>query len=183
MSTSLSPATCASRLLSSSWVSAALPSASAPSPSAAWLSPPSPASSCTSCCPAVRRSKQFSTHPLLYTVSGSARYPGTAAGPVFRAGAAICRLLCGQYCCTGLRKAPRPGQQKSRPGIAAEAGVMHLLGHSTISSVPAPMSTHPINDFGVNFSCRNTNASTSVKTRLNLSTGTTLQASPSCSAL
>ena len=79
----LSPATCASRLLSSSWVSAALPSASAPSPSAAWLSPPSPASSCTSCCPAVRRSKQFSTHPLLYTVSGSARYPGTAAESTF----------------------------------------------------------------------------------------------------
>ena len=90
---------------------------------------------------------------------------------------------CGPYCCTGLRKVPRPGQQKSRPGIAAEAGVMYLLGHSTISSVPAPMSTHPINDFGVNFSCRNMNASTSVKTTLNLSTGTTLQASPSCSAL
>ena len=83
----------------------------------------------------------------------------------------------------GLAESAPPGQQKSRPGIAAEAGVMYLLGHSTISSVPAPMSTHPINDFGVNFSCRNTNASTSVKTTLNLSTGTTLQASPSCSAL
>lgn len=83
----------------------------------------------------------------------------------------------------GLAESAPPGQQKSRPGIAAEAGVMYSLGHSTISSVPAPMSTHPINDFGVNFSCRNTNASTSVKTTLNLSTGTTLQASPSCSAL
>ena len=60
---------------------------------------------------------------------------------------------------------------------------MYLLGHSTISSVPTPMSTHPINDFGVNFSCRNMNASTSVKTTLNLSTGATFQASPSCSAL
>ena len=97
--------------------------------------------------------------------------PPQAAGPAGRTAARACG------------KRPAPGQQKSRPGIAAEAGVMYLLGHSTISSVPVPMSTHPINDFGVNFSCRNTNASTSVKTTLNLSTGTTLQASPSRSAL
>ena len=90
---------------------------------------------------------------------------------------------CGPYCCTGLRKVPRPGSKNPAPVLLPRRGVMYLLGHSTISSVPAPMSTQPIHDFGVNFSCRNTNASTSVKTTLNLSTGTTLQASPSCSAL
>ena len=53
----------------------------------------------------------------------------------------------------------------------------------TIRSVPAPMSAHPTADFGVNFSCKNTNASTSVITTLSLSIGTTFEASPICSAL
>ena len=84
----------------------------------------------------------------------------------------------------GFAESAPPRAAKIPPRYCCQGGgVMYLLGHSTISSVPAPMSTHPINDFGVNFSCRNTNASTSVKTTLNLSTGTTLQASPSRSAL
>ena len=44
------------------------------------------------------------------------------------------------------------------------------------------MSRQPIRDLAVNFSWRNTNASTSVITTLSLSTGTTFDASPICSA-
>ena len=54
--------------------------------------------------------------------------------------------------------------------------------YRTMMSVPAPIRIHPIRDFAVNCSCRNTNASISVMTTLNLSIGTTFDASPTCSA-
>ena len=48
--------------------------------------------------------------------------------------------------------------------------------------VPAVMRTAPTADLTVNRSCRNTKASTRVMTTLSLSIGTTLEASPICSA-
>ena len=45
--------------------------------------------------------------------------------------------------------------------------------YRTIIKVPMPIRIQPIKDFGVNFSCRNTKASTKVIKTLNLSTGTT----------
>ncbi len=59
----------------------------------------------------------------------------------------------------------------------------NILYHKTIISVPAPIKMHPINDFVVNVSCKNTNANINVITTLNLSMGTTLDASPICNAL
>ena len=61
----------------------------------------------------------------------------------------------------------------------------HLLSmnYKTITNVPAPMRTQPINDFAVKSSCKNTKASTNVMTTLNLSMGTTFEASPNCNAL
>lgn len=55
--------------------------------------------------------------------------------------------------------------------------------YKTINSVPAPIKTQPINDLIVNSSCRNTKANTRVMTTLNLSIGTTFEASPICNAL
>ena len=55
--------------------------------------------------------------------------------------------------------------------------------YKTISSVPAPMRTQPRTDLAVTFSWRKTKARIRVMTTLNLSTGTTLDASPICSAL
>ena len=49
--------------------------------------------------------------------------------------------------------------------------------------VPIVINIHPIKDFKVNSSCKNTNAKTNVITTLNLSTGTTFDASPTCKAL
>ena len=54
--------------------------------------------------------------------------------------------------------------------------------HIAISSVPAVIRAAPAMDFHVNFSWRNAKASTSVITTLSLSTGTTLDVSPICSA-
>ncbi len=54
--------------------------------------------------------------------------------------------------------------------------------YSTITNVPAPIRMHPISDFIVNSSCKKTNAIKSVSTTLNLSIGTTFEASPICSA-
>lgn len=54
--------------------------------------------------------------------------------------------------------------------------------HSTISSVPTARKTQPAADLILIGSPKNTKASTSVSTTLILSTGTTLDASPSCSA-
>ena len=55
--------------------------------------------------------------------------------------------------------------------------------YRTIIKVPMPIRMQPIKDFGVNFSCRNTKASTKVIITLNLSTGTTFDTSPICNAL
>ena len=55
--------------------------------------------------------------------------------------------------------------------------------YKTIINVPAVIRAPPIHAFMVGCSWRNTNASTSVMTTLNLSTGTTLEASPICKAL
>ena len=55
--------------------------------------------------------------------------------------------------------------------------------HNTISSVPAPISIHPSRDLTVNCSCKKINASRMVMTTDSLSTGTTFEASPICSAL
>ena len=57
-----------------------------------------------------------------------------------------------------------------------------LYFYRTMISVPAPIRIHPIRDFAVNCSCRNTNANIRVITTLNLSIGTTCEASPTCSA-
>lgn len=56
-------------------------------------------------------------------------------------------------------------------------------GHKIITKVPAVISRAPITDLTVNCSWRQTAASTRVMTMLNLSTGTTLEASPICNAL
>ena len=53
----------------------------------------------------------------------------------------------------------------------------------TIINVPIPIRIHPTNDLIVNSSCKNTNANTKVITTLNLSIGTTFDASPICNAL
>ncbi len=55
--------------------------------------------------------------------------------------------------------------------------------HSTITSVPAPISRQPTSDFTVNCSCRKRNARASVMSTDSLSMGTTFETSPSCSAL
>ena len=55
--------------------------------------------------------------------------------------------------------------------------------YRTITSVPAAINTQPIKDLAVNLSCRNTKAKINVITTLNLSIGTTFDASPSCKAL
>ena len=55
--------------------------------------------------------------------------------------------------------------------------------HSTMSKVPAAINPQPRIDFVVNCSCRITAARIIVITTLSLSTGTTLEASPICSAL
>ena len=56
------------------------------------------------------------------------------------------------------------------------------LSHSTIISVPAPISTQPTTSFTDTSSCSSKNASTRVMTTLSLSIGTTFEASPTCSA-
>ena len=55
--------------------------------------------------------------------------------------------------------------------------------YNTITRVPAPISTHPIRDFTVNCSCKNTNPRIRVITTLSLSMGTTLDTVPICKAL
>ncbi len=57
------------------------------------------------------------------------------------------------------------------------------LVYMTIRRVPAPMHIQPNRDFIVNSSCRKTKAKIRVSTTLNLSMGTTLEASPICRAL
>ena len=52
-----------------------------------------------------------------------------------------------------------------------------------MNKVPDVISMHPIIDFDVKSSCKNTKANTSVITILNLSIGTTFDASPNCKAL
>ena len=58
-----------------------------------------------------------------------------------------------------------------------------ICNYITIINVPIPIKTHPINDFIVKSSCKKTNANTKVITTLNLSIGTTFDASPICNAL
>ena len=53
-----------------------------------------------------------------------------------------------------------------------------IYNYKTINKVPAVIRIEPIKDLDVNFSCKNTKASTSVITTLSLSTGTTFDASP-----
>ena len=53
-----------------------------------------------------------------------------------------------------------------------------LAGHSTISSVPAPMRAHPSRAFAPACSWRKRKARARVMTTLSLSTGTTLETSP-----
>lgn len=55
--------------------------------------------------------------------------------------------------------------------------------YNTISSVPAPIRAQPIPDFRVIFSFKKTKAKIRVITTLNLSIGTTFDASPTWSAL
>ena len=55
--------------------------------------------------------------------------------------------------------------------------------YKTIINVPAVISIHPIRDFAVNSSCKKINAKINVITTLNLSIGTTFEASPTCNAL
>ena len=50
--------------------------------------------------------------------------------------------------------------------------------YKTIINVPAVISIHPIRDFAVNSSCKKINAKINVITTLNLSIGTTFEASP-----
>ena len=64
------------------------------------------------------------------------------------------------------------------PHLLCQIGI-----YKTITNVPAPIRIHPINDFAVNSSCKNINASIKVITTLSLSIGTTLEASPICNAL
>ena len=58
-----------------------------------------------------------------------------------------------------------------------------ICNYITIINVPIPIKTHPINDFIVKSSCKKTNANIKVITTLNLSIGTTFDASPICNAL
>ena len=53
-----------------------------------------------------------------------------------------------------------------------------FLFYKTINNVPAVIKMHPITDFTVNCSCKKINAKINVITTLNLSIGTTLEASP-----
>ena len=55
--------------------------------------------------------------------------------------------------------------------------------YKTINRVPVPMRIQPSREFKLNFSCRKTNANTSMMTTLSLSMGTTFDASPICSTL
>ncbi len=52
-----------------------------------------------------------------------------------------------------------------------------------MNKVPDVISMHPIIDFDVKSSCKNTKAIIKVITTLNLSIGTTFDASPICNAL
>ena len=61
--------------------------------------------------------------------------------------------------------------------------IFKKINYNTINKVPAVISTEPINDFIVNCSCKNVKANIKVITTLNLSIGTTLDASPICNAL
>ena len=61
--------------------------------------------------------------------------------------------------------------------------IYSICNYITIINVPIPIKTHPINDFIVKSSCKKTNANTKVITTLNLSIGTTFDASPICNAL
>ena len=63
-----------------------------------------------------------------------------------------------------------------------ERGDAGEKNHSTITSVPAVMSSMPIADLRVKVSCRSTKARIKVSTVLILSIGTTFEASPSCKA-
>ena len=64
-------------------------------------------------------------------------------------------------------------------------GDVRLYGaiYRTITRVPMPMRMQPMMDLVVTASCRNTKARIRVMTTLSLSMGTTLDASPICSAL
>ena len=59
----------------------------------------------------------------------------------------------------------------------------YKLIYNTINNVPAVIKIEPIIDFIVNCSCKNVNAKIKVITTLNLSIGTTFDASPICNAL
>ncbi len=58
-----------------------------------------------------------------------------------------------------------------------------VIVYITINKVPAVIKIAPMADFAVNCSWRNINAKIKVRTTLNLSIGTTLDASPICNAL
>ena len=59
----------------------------------------------------------------------------------------------------------------------------YKLIYNTINNVPAVIKIEPIIDLIVNCSCKNVNAKIKVITTLNLSIGTTFDASPICNAL
>ena len=82
----------------------------------------------------------------------------------------------------GITRIIQQKDQLFRVGLLYFSGDSRLP-YNTISKVPAPMSTHPSRDFTVNCSCRKMNASRMVMTTDSLSTGTTFDASPICSAL
>ena len=70
----------------------------------------------------------------------------------------------------------------TQKGSAQGAPCSFFDCHSTISRVPAVIRIQPTRDLAVNFSWRNTKASTRVRMVLILSMGTTLEASPICRA-
>ena len=70
-----------------------------------------------------------------------------------------------------------------RRSLASYPQGRYMDHHSTMSSVPSASRPQPRMDLSVNCSCRITAARIIVMTTLSLSIGTTLEASPICSAL
>ena len=81
----------------------------------------------------------------------------------------------------GARERVKQQFVKKTPPYPAKTGYGGVY-YSTMTKVPAVIKMAPKPDFQVNFSWRNTKASTSVMTTLSLSMGTTLDASPICRA-
>lgn len=85
--------------------------------------------------------------------------------------------------CVGFGREKPSYVMLTKEGLNRVVTVQQPTIYRTIINVPIPIKIQPINDFAVNFSCKNTNAKTNVITTLNLSIGTTFDASPNCKAL